>query len=188
MLLKNRIAVIYGAGGANRRRGRPCFCTGRSQAFSYRESACATGSGRQGHPIGRRCGRGSGGRRSRRESRGQTPAVGDRQGGPHRYLVQRDRYSDGEIAGLSLAEMDAEMFFLPIAAYTRSYFLTARLATRRMIQNKSGVIMTVTALNSRKGIPGAGGYGPSRSAKEALTRDLSVELAPHGIRVGRESD
>jgi NAD(P)-dependent dehydrogenase (short-subunit alcohol dehydrogenase family) len=88
-----------------------------------------------------------------------------------------------KIAGPSLAEMDAEMFFLPIAAYTRSYFLTARLAARRMIQNKSGVIMTVTALNSRKGIPGAGGYGPSQAAKEALTRDLSVELAPHGIRV-----
>ena len=88
-----------------------------------------------------------------------------------------------KIAGPSLAEMDAEMFFLPIAAYTRSYFLTACLAARRMIQNKSGVIMTVTALNTRKGIPGAGGYGPSQAAKEALTRDLSVELAPHGIRV-----
>ena len=28
-----------------------------------------------------------------------------------------------------------------------------------------------------------GGYGPAMAAKEALTRDLSVELAPHGIRV-----
>jgi NAD(P)-dependent dehydrogenase (short-subunit alcohol dehydrogenase family) len=52
-----------------------------------------------------------------------------------------------------------------------------------MIQNKSGVIMTVTALTSRKGIQGGGGYGSSQAAKEALTRDLSVELAPHGVRV-----
>jgi NAD(P)-dependent dehydrogenase (short-subunit alcohol dehydrogenase family) len=88
-----------------------------------------------------------------------------------------------KIAGASLAEMDAEKFFLPVANYTRSYFLTARLAARCMIQNKSGVIMTVTALTSRKGNPGAGGYGPSQAAKEALTRDLSAELAPHGIRV-----
>lgn len=28
-----------------------------------------------------------------------------------------------------------------------------------------------------------GGYGPAQAAKEALTRGLSAELAPHGIRV-----
>jgi NAD(P)-dependent dehydrogenase (short-subunit alcohol dehydrogenase family) len=28
-----------------------------------------------------------------------------------------------------------------------------------------------------------GGYGPAHAAKEALTRSLSAELAPHGIRV-----
>ena len=28
-----------------------------------------------------------------------------------------------------------------------------------------------------------GGYGPAQAAKEALTRQLSAELAPHGIRV-----
>jgi len=52
-----------------------------------------------------------------------------------------------------------------------------------MIPNKSGVIMTTTALPSRMGIPLVGGYGPAMAAKEALTRDLSAELAPHGIRV-----
>jgi len=88
-----------------------------------------------------------------------------------------------KIAGPALVEMDAEMFFLPVANYVRSYFLTARLAARRMLQKKSGVIMTVTALTSRKAVTSAGGYGSSQAAKEALTRDLSVELAPHGIRV-----
>jgi NAD(P)-dependent dehydrogenase (short-subunit alcohol dehydrogenase family) len=52
-----------------------------------------------------------------------------------------------------------------------------------MVQNKSGVIMTVTALPSRMGSRMNGGYGPAQAAKEALTRDLSVELAPQGIRV-----
>jgi NAD(P)-dependent dehydrogenase (short-subunit alcohol dehydrogenase family) len=88
-----------------------------------------------------------------------------------------------KIAGAPLTEMDVEKFSLPIANYTRSYFLTARLAARHMIQNKSGVIMTVTAPTSRKGHSGNGGYGSSQAAKEALTRDLSAELAPHGIRV-----
>src|SRR5918993_2435944 len=82
-----------------------------------------------------------------------------------------------------LVELDVGQFSLPITTYTRSYFLTARLAARRMLANKSGVIMTVTAVHSREGIPLVGGYGPALAAKEALTRDLSAELAPHGIRV-----
>ncbi len=43
--------------------------------------------------------------------------------------------------------------------------------------------MTVTALPARTGTRLNGGYGPAMAAKEALTRDLSTEFAPHGIRV-----
>jgi len=90
---------------------------------------------------------------------------------------------DTNILGVPLVDVPAEQFSLPITAYTRSYFLTARLAARRMIPNNSGVIMTVTALPSRSGTLLNGGYGPAMAAKEALTRDLSAELAPSGIRV-----
>ena len=83
----------------------------------------------------------------------------------------------------SLLEMDVEQFSLPIATYTTSYFLTARLAARRMVAAGSGVIMTVTATPSRTGVPFVGGGGPAMAAVEALTRGLSAELAPHGIRV-----
>src|SRR5215471_18588699 len=82
-----------------------------------------------------------------------------------------------------LLELDVEQFSRPIATYATSYFLTARLAARRMVANRSGVIMTVTALHARTGIQLVGGYGPAMAAKEALTRHLSAELAPHGIRV-----
>ena len=85
--------------------------------------------------------------------------------------------------GVPLVELEVERFSLPIATYTRSYFLTARLAARRMVANRSGVIMTVTTLQSRTGFPTAGGFGPAMAAKEALTRELSAELAPAGIRV-----
>jgi NAD(P)-dependent dehydrogenase (short-subunit alcohol dehydrogenase family) len=90
---------------------------------------------------------------------------------------------DAKILGVPLVELDVEQFSLPITTYATSYFLTARMAARRMVANKSGVIMTVTALHSRTGIPLVGGYGPAMAAKEALTRALSAELAPHGIRV-----
>ena len=91
--------------------------------------------------------------------------------------------SPEKILGVPLIEMDVEQFSLAIASYTRSYFLSARLAAKHMVQNKSGVIMTVTALPSRIGTRLNGGYGSANAAKEALTRDLSAELAPHGIRV-----
>jgi NAD(P)-dependent dehydrogenase (short-subunit alcohol dehydrogenase family) len=91
--------------------------------------------------------------------------------------------TDTNILGVPLVELDVEQFSLPIATYTRSYFLTARLAAQRMVPNKSGVIMTVTTVHSRTGFREVGGYGAAMAAKEALTRDLSAELAPHGIRV-----
>jgi NAD(P)-dependent dehydrogenase (short-subunit alcohol dehydrogenase family) len=90
---------------------------------------------------------------------------------------------DAGIVGVPLVELDAEQFILPLTTYARSYFLTARLAARRMLPNRSGVIMRVSALLSRTGTPLVGGYGPAMAALEALTRGLSAELAPHGIRV-----
>jgi NAD(P)-dependent dehydrogenase (short-subunit alcohol dehydrogenase family) len=88
-----------------------------------------------------------------------------------------------EILGVPLTEIDAARFVLPIATHATSYFVTARLAARHMIPRKSGVIMTVTAFPARAGTPLNGGYGPAQAAKEQLTRDLSYELAPQGIRV-----
>ena len=90
---------------------------------------------------------------------------------------------NASILGVPLVELPADRFLQPITGYTTAYFLTARLAARHMIPNRSGVIMTVTALHARTGLPLVGGYGPAQAAKEALTRDLSAELAPAGIRV-----
>jgi NAD(P)-dependent dehydrogenase (short-subunit alcohol dehydrogenase family) len=48
-----------------------------------------------------------------------------------------------------LIDLDVEQFSLPIATYTRSYFLTARLAARRMVANRSGVITRATSTATR---------------------------------------
>src|SRR6266516_7320667 len=61
------------------------------------------------------------------------------------------------LQGVPLAELAVDQFSLPIATYTRSYFLTARLAARRMVAKRSGVIMTVTSTPSRTGTPLVGG-------------------------------
>lgn len=90
---------------------------------------------------------------------------------------------DSGIVGTPLAEISADKFVRPIEAYTRSYFLTAKLAAGLMIPHRSGVIMTVSSLPARQATPLNGGYGPAHAAKDAMTRDMSMEFAPHGLRV-----
>jgi NAD(P)-dependent dehydrogenase (short-subunit alcohol dehydrogenase family) len=82
-----------------------------------------------------------------------------------------------------LLELSAEDYSLPITTYTRANFLTARSAARRMVARRSGVILTITATPSRAAFPNAGGNAPAFAAVVALSRTLSAELAPHGVRV-----
>jgi len=48
------------------------------------------------------------------------------------------------IQGIPLAELSLESFALPITIYTRAQFLTVRAAARRMIAKRSGVILMHT--------------------------------------------
>jgi NAD(P)-dependent dehydrogenase (short-subunit alcohol dehydrogenase family) len=183
MLLQDKVAVIYGAGGAIggavarafAREGATLFLTGRQLApvQAVAKDIVAAGGSAQAAPV---------------------DALDEQAIDQHLQTVleQPGRVDisfnavgipDAEILGVPLVELDLERFALPITAYTRSYFLTARLAARHMIPKKSGVIMTVTSIPSRTGTPLQGGYPPAQAAKEALTRDLSAELAPAGIRV-----
>jgi len=183
MMLKDKVAVIYGAGGgiggavarAFASEGARLFLTGRSRApveVVAREVARAGGSAEAAKVDAV----------DEQAVDGHLQSVIDKAG---RVDISFNAVGipNTKIVGVPLVELDVEQFSLPITAYTTSYFLTARLAARRMIPNNSGVIMTVTALHSRIGIPSVGGYGPAQAAKEALTRDLSAELAPLGIRV-----
>ena len=183
MLLPDKVAVIYGAGGAIggavarafASEGATVYLTGRVQApvKAVTEEIVSAGGSAESAEV---------------------DALDERAVDEHLQSVidQAGRLDisfnavgipDAKLLGLPLVEMDAVQFSLPVTAYATSYFLTARLAARRMIPNKSGVIMTVTALLSRTGTRLNGGYGPAQAAEEALTRDLSAELAPHGIRV-----
>jgi NAD(P)-dependent dehydrogenase (short-subunit alcohol dehydrogenase family) len=86
------------------------------------------------------------------------------------------------IQGTPLLELDADRFMQPVAAYLRSHFLTARAAARHMLARKKGVILMHTPEPARLGAPLVGGMGPAWAALEGLSRALSAELAPSGIR------
>jgi NAD(P)-dependent dehydrogenase (short-subunit alcohol dehydrogenase family) len=183
MMLKDKVAVIYGAGGAIgsavahalASEGADLFLTGRNLGTVEVVAKEVTSAGGSAEAA-------------------EVDALDEQAVDRHlQYVVDRAGrvdisfnavgISDAGILGVPLLEQDVEQFTLPITTYARSYFLTARLAARRMVAKKSGVIMTVTALPARMGSRLNGGYGPAQAAKEAMTRDLSAELAPQGIRV-----
>jgi NAD(P)-dependent dehydrogenase (short-subunit alcohol dehydrogenase family) len=87
------------------------------------------------------------------------------------------------LQGVPLTELALEQFSLPLTTYTRTNFLTARLAARRMLARKTGVILMITPVVSRAGLPLLGGFAPAMGSLEVLTRNFSAELASHGIRV-----
>jgi NAD(P)-dependent dehydrogenase (short-subunit alcohol dehydrogenase family) len=84
--------------------------------------------------------------------------------------------------GIPIAQLSVESFTAPITAYMRSYFLTARASARHMVENKSGVILVHTPEPARLGAPLVGGMGPAWAAMEAFNRNLSAEFGSHGIR------
>jgi NAD(P)-dependent dehydrogenase (short-subunit alcohol dehydrogenase family) len=183
MMLKDKVAVIYGAGGAIggavarafAREGARLFLTGRLRApvDAVAKDIVSAGGSAQAAEVDAL---------DEQAIDEHLQSVIDEAG---RVDISFNAVGipDAKILGVPLVQLAVEQFSLPIASYARSYFLTARLAARRMVANKSGVIMTVTALLSRMGAPLVGGYGPAMAVKEALTRNLSAELAPHGIRV-----
>jgi NAD(P)-dependent dehydrogenase (short-subunit alcohol dehydrogenase family) len=182
MMLKDKVAVVYGAGGAIggavarafAREGAKLFLTGRHLApvEAVAKDIVAAGGSAEAAAV---------------------DAL-DEQAVDQQLRFVTDNAGRVDISfnaigipnpkvRLPLVELDVEQFSLPIATYVRSYFLTARLAAQRMVANRSGVIMTVTSTPSRTGTPLVGGGGPAMAAVEALTRDLSAELAPQGVRV-----
>ena len=183
MMLKNKVAVIYGAGGAIggavarafATEGAKLFLTGRHLASVevVAKDVVSAGGSAEATEVNAL---------DEQAVDKHLQSVIDKAG---RVNISFNAVGipNAKILGVPLVEIDVEQFSLPITSYTRSYFLTARLAARRMVQNKSGVIMTVTALPARMGSRLNGGYGPALAAKEAMIRDLSIELAPQGIRV-----
>ena len=86
------------------------------------------------------------------------------------------------IQGIPLTELSVESFLLPISTYTRSHFITAKAAAKRMINQKNGVIMMHTPNASHISPSFVGGMVPAWSAIEALCRSLSVECGESGVR------
>jgi len=183
MLLENKNAVIYGAGGAVggavarafAREGARVFLTGRNLA-----SVAATAK-----DIGAAGGVAETAQVDALDEHAVEEHIGAvvKQAGPIDISFNAiTPVPQPGTQGIPIAQLPVESFTAPITAYMRSYFLTARAAARRMVENRSGVILIHTPEPARLGAPLVGGMGPAWAAMEAFNRNLSAEFGSYGIR------
>jgi 3-oxoacyl-[acyl-carrier protein] reductase len=87
-----------------------------------------------------------------------------------------------DVQGKPLAEMPFDDFARPITKAMRNQFLTARAVARHMVEQGSGVILTITG-RYREAFPTIGGTVVAWAAIEAQCRQWACELGPQGVRV-----
>ena len=88
-----------------------------------------------------------------------------------------------DIQGIPLVDLPFDDFVRPIKRVMESHFITGTAAGRVMIKQRSGVILSLTATPGGIGYPTTGGFGPACSVIEKISLGLASELGPYGVRV-----
>lgn len=181
MLLKNKVAVIYGGGGAMggavarafAREGARVFLAGRTLAkldAVARDIVAAGGSAEAA----------------------QVDALDEQTVGEHADAVAAkagginitlNAVGVFHVQGTPLAELSLEDYAYPVSVYTRTNFITAKAAAKHMTKKGSGVILTLSTPVSKMTGPGYLGHCVACAGVEAMSRHLAGELGPGGIRV-----
>lgn len=87
------------------------------------------------------------------------------------------------IQNIPLIDLSVNDFVSPITQTMQTRFITAKAAARIMMKQKSGVILTLTATPAGIGYPYTAGFAPACSAVETFSKNLAIELGVFGIRV-----
>jgi NAD(P)-dependent dehydrogenase (short-subunit alcohol dehydrogenase family) len=178
MLLQDKVAVIYGAGGA----------VGGAVARAFvAEGASVHLTDHRPEPVrsaaavlGERADAAVVDAFDHDAVEGDLRRVVDEHG---RVDISVNLISVDHVQGIPLIDMSPDDFALAVDARVRTHFITARAAARHMIRRGSGVILMLTATPDRAAIPMAGSFGVQCAAVESFSRALSVELGPGGVRV-----
>jgi NAD(P)-dependent dehydrogenase (short-subunit alcohol dehydrogenase family) len=181
MLLHNKIAVIYGAGGA----------VGGAVARAFaRDGAVVFLTGRHLVPVQALAEeiRAGGGTAHAAEVDAldaaavddHTAAVLARSG---RIDISFNLISNDHLQGTPLVDLAVDDLVAPISARLTTQFLTARAAARQMIKQRGGVVLLLTAQVGRTAWPLVGGFGVACAALEGFARSLAAEVGPYDVRV-----
>lgn len=80
-------------------------------------------------------------------------------------------------------EMSLDDFMTPIVEAARSHFNTCTAAARRMAAQGSGVIVTLSTTAAREWRHQMGGFNVACAGIEAFSRSLAHQVGPSGVRV-----
>lgn len=180
MLLENKNAVIYGAGGAIgkavarafAREGARVFLTGRTLAKLDEVAEEIRSVGGVAETA-------------------QVDALDERAVNNHADAVVAESGSvdisfnlitHPSVHGTPIAEMAVDDYTVSVTTAVRTNFLTARAAARHMIGQGSGAILFFGGSGDPIRDYHIGGTQVAFDAMESMRRQLAVELGPHGIR------
>ena len=87
--------------------------------------------------------------------------------------------SFGAVAETKAADWDAML-----ALNLRAAMLCCRAVLPAMMRQRSGTILNLSSIASKRALPGSAVYTATKAGLDAFSRVLAEELRPHGIRVG----
>lgn len=175
MLLKDKVAVIYGGAGslgagtakAFTEAGARVFLVGRTEETLAKAAAEV---GAAGYDVVDA--------QDEEAVEAHATSVLERAG---RFDVSFNLVPRGDFQGRPLTEMSVADYTRPVVQGLACQFITARAAGRRMSAQGSGVILTLDS-GSHMGTPMLGGTGAADGAMDALLRQFAQELGPAGVR------
>jgi 3-oxoacyl-[acyl-carrier protein] reductase len=86
------------------------------------------------------------------------------------------------VQGMPLIDMTMADFVRPITIAMQSQFITATAAAKVMRKQGSGVVLSLTATPGGIGYAFTAGFAPACSAMESFSRNLAAETGIYGIR------
>jgi NAD(P)-dependent dehydrogenase (short-subunit alcohol dehydrogenase family) len=89
----------------------------------------------------------------------------------------------GDEQGKLLVDMTLDEFLIGPTIALRTQFLTMTTAARHMTRQKSGVILALTANVARIPSTYSGGFGVACATIESMCRQVAVEVGQDGVRV-----
>ena len=66
----------------------------------------------------------------------------------------------------------------------RAVMVCCRAVLPAMLRQRSGMILNVSSIASKRTLPGSAAYTATKAGLESFSRVLAEELRPHGVRVG----
>lgn len=180
MLLKNKNAIIYGAGGAIggavarafAREGATVFLAGRTLAKleAVAQDIAAAGGVAETAEVDAL---------NEHAVNQHADAVAAKAGS---IDIALNAVGINHDQGTPFVELDYETFNTPIEGHVKTLFVTSKAVARHMVRQGAGVILTLSTPGAKLSGAGFLGHGVANAAVEAFSRILAGELGASGVR------